>query len=230
MTYATAQRRLPAFLVRWIYHFESLLDHAVAKFAAGLPAGARVLDAGAGEARHALLFSAQRYTPVDLGIGDDTWNYRNLSAIADLTALPFASSSFDAAINVVTLEHIAEPAAALAEIARVLAPGAPLLIVAPHQWEVHQAPHDYFRYTRYGLRYMLENAGFFVDRVHPAGGLFRLLSRRLLAATQMFPYPWRIIALVLFAPPALVLPVFDSLDRTSDFTLGYIAHARRLPI
>lgn len=230
MTYAAAQRRLPAFLVRWVYHFETALDDAVVQFAAALPAGARVLDAGAGEARHAPLFSAQRYTPVDLAVGDDAWNYGNLHAIADLTTLPFAPASFDAAINVVTLEHIAEPAAAIAELARVLKPGAPLLIVAPHQWEVHQAPHDYFRYTRYGLRYLLEHEGFFVDRVHPAGGIFRLLSRRLLAAAQMFSWPWKLVALIVLAPPALLLPMFDSLDRTSDFTLGYVAHARRLPL
>ena len=39
-----------------------------------------------------------------------------------------------------------------------------LLIAAPHEWEVHQAPHDYFRYTRYGLAYLLEQAGFEVVR------------------------------------------------------------------
>ncbi len=59
----------------------------------------------------------------------------------------------------VTLEHLPEPGLALAEIARTLEPGGRLLIAAPHEWEVHQAPHDYFRYTRYGLQYLLERAG-----------------------------------------------------------------------
>ena len=79
---------------------------------------------------------------------------------ADLTALPFRGGAFDAAIHIVTIEHLREPGRALAEIARTLAPGGPLLIAAPHEWEVHQAPHDYFRYTRYGLAYLLEKSGF----------------------------------------------------------------------
>ena len=229
MTYARARRLLPAPLAGWVYHFETELDRAVESFAASLPAGARVLDAGAGEARHAACFPRQRYVAVDLAVGDASWNYRNLDAIASLAALPFASASFDAALNIVTLEPLPEPAAALAELARVLRPGAPLLVVAPHQWEVHQAPHDYYRYTRFGLRYLLEQAGFEIAELRHAGGLFRLLARRLWAAALLFPAPWRWLALPVFAPAALLLPVFDPLDRAGDFTPGYIALARRLP-
>lgn len=227
MTYARARRLLPAVLVGWVYHFEAELDGAVQRFASTLPAGSRVLDAGAGEARHGACFARQRYVAVDLGVGDSGWDYRGLDAVADLAALPFAAASFDAALNIVTLEHLPEPAAALAEIARVLRPGAPLLIVAPHQWEVHQAPHDYYRYTRYGLRYLLDQAGFHVEEIRAVGGLYRLLARRLWAAALLPGAPWRWLALLAVAPAALLLPVFDPLDRESDFTPGYIAVARR---
>lgn len=227
MTYAQARRRLPAFIVRWVYHFESELDAAAARFAASLPAGAMVIDSGAGEARHAALFARQRYIAVDLAVGDTNWDYGKLDVIADLAALPFAPASFDAALNIVTLEHLPEPAAALAEIARVLRPGAPFLVVAPHQWEVHQAPHDYYRYTRYGLRYLLEKAGFEIDQIRAAGGLYRLLARRLWAAALLLGAPWRWLALLAVAPAALALPLLDAADRAADFTPGYIALARR---
>ena len=75
-------------------------------------------------------------------------------------------------IHIVTIEHLREPGRALAEMARTLAPGAPLLMAAPHEWEVHQAPHDYFRYTRYGLAYLLEQAGFEVREMRAGGRLF----------------------------------------------------------
>ena len=52
----------------------------MAGFAASLPAGARVLDAGAGEVRHAPYFTRQRYCGVDLAVGDRTWNYSRLDA------------------------------------------------------------------------------------------------------------------------------------------------------
>jgi SAM-dependent methyltransferase len=227
MTYARARRILPGFLLRWIYHFEAELDRAVETFALTLPAKALVLDAGAGEARHAPCFARQRYLAVDLAVGDSAWNYRNLHVIADLAALPFPDAAFDAALNIVTLEHLPEPAAALAEIGRVLQPAAPLLIVAPHQWEVHQAPHDYYRYTRFGLQYLLEKAHFDVIEIRPVGGLYRFVARRLWAAALLFPAPWQWLALLAVAPAALLLPVFDRLDRDGGFTPGYIALAWR---
>ena len=71
-----------------------------------------MLDAGAGERVHARYFARQRYVAVDLAVGDADWNYGKLDAIADLTALPFPSDCFAACINIVTLEHVREPACA----------------------------------------------------------------------------------------------------------------------
>lgn len=223
MKYATARRLLPDWLRRYAYSFEALIEDSVATLASGLPDGARVLDAGAGEGQYSAGFARQRYTGVDLGIGDSGWNYAGLDAVADLTALPFAAATFDAALNIVTLEHLPEPAAALRELARVLKPGGALLLVAPLEWEVHQAPHDYFRYTRHGLQYLLAAAGFEVREMAAAGGLFRLLSRRLLNASQIAPW-----LLPLFGPLALILPLLDGLDRRRDFTLGYRCIARKV--
>ena len=52
--------------------------------------GARVLDAGAGEVPPRAYFARQRYCGVDLAVGDRTWNYSRLEAVADLARLPFA--------------------------------------------------------------------------------------------------------------------------------------------
>jgi SAM-dependent methyltransferase len=229
--YSALAYRLPRPLRRHILHFEVEIENAVADFARDLPAGARVLDAGAGEGQYASRFARQRYIGVDLAIGDAAWNYGELDAVGDLTALPFRSGAFDAAIHIVTIEHLREPACALAEIARTLAAGGRLLVVAPHEWEVHQAPHDYFRYTRYGLAYLLEKSGFEPDEIRPVGGYFRLLARRLLNGLQFFTGGVRwlcfIPAAILLVPPALILPFFDSLDRDRNFTLGYICTARK---
>lgn len=223
MNYASARRFLPGPLRRYIYSFETFIEDSVSNFALALPAGARVLDAGAGEAQYERLFSGARYVAVDLGIGDPAWDYRRLDAVADLTALPFPGGVFDAAVNIVTLEHLARPGAALQEIGRVLRRGARLLVVAPLEWEVHQAPHDYYRYTRFGLEHLLAEAGFLVEEMTPAGGLFRLIARRLFNAAQMAPW-----LLPLAGPPALALPLLDFLDRRRDFTLGYRCIARKL--
>ncbi len=231
MRYSELAYHLPRPLRRHILHFEVEIEDAVAKFARGLPPGAMVLDAGAGEGQYAHHFARQRYCGVDLAVGDVAWDYSRLDSIADLSALPFRSGAFDAALHIVTIEHLREPGRALQEIARALAPGGSLLIAAPHEWEVHQAPHDYFRYTRYGLQYLLETSGYEVVEMHAAGGYFRLLARRLLNGLQFFTGGlrrlWFIPAAIVAVPPALILPFLDFLDRDRNFTVGYICTARK---
>ena len=231
MSYTGFAYRLPRPLRRHILNFEVEIEDAVAAFAAALPDRARVLDAGAGEGQYRDRFARQRYCGVDLAVGDAAWDYSRLEALADLTSLPFRTAAFDAALHIVTIEHLREPAAALAEIARTLAPGGLFLVAAPHEWEVHQAPHDYFRYTRYGLAHLLEKSGFEIREMRAAGGYFRLLARRLLNGLQFFTggIRWLLFlpAALLLVPPALVLPLLDRLDRDRNFTLGYICTARR---
>jgi len=229
MRYGGLQRLLPPFIRKYVLYFETLIERAVSAFAAGLPHGARVLDAGAGEGKYAGFFKSHRYCGVDLAIGDAKWTYDGLDAFADLLALPFADGSFDACLSIVTLEHVLDPAGVLRETARALKPGGAILLVVPQDWEVHQAPHDYFRFTRYGVRHLLESAGFTDIDIRPGGGYFRLLGHRLLNGLQFFPPVLLLPAALFLVPPALVLPLLDFLDRERNFTLGYICKARKCP-
>jgi SAM-dependent methyltransferase len=219
--------RLPQVLLRYILHFEAEIENAIGRFASGLPVNARVLDAGAGECQYSHFFDDFRYVAVDLGIGDSAWSYARLDAIGDLLHLPFTDNTFDAALNVVTLEHVTDPARVIAELFRCLRPGGRLLLVTPLEWEEHQQPHDYFRYTRYGLEHLTAKAGFVGVDVRPVGGFFRLLSRRLLNSIQFFPGPLALVPAVLLGPLALALPVLDTLDKTRNFTLGHICIAQK---
>jgi SAM-dependent methyltransferase len=219
--------RLPVRLQRHILHFEATIEDRVRAFAAALSRDARVLDAGAGECQYSEHFQHLRYTAVDLGIGDQAWSYARLDAIADLLSLPFPDAVFDAAINIVTLEHVTDPARVIAELHRCLKPGGSLLLVTPLEWEEHQQPHDYFRYTRYGLEHLARRAGFAEIRIEPVGGFFRLLARRLMNSVQFFPGVTALIPAVLFGPVAMLLPFLDTLDSERNFTLGHICIARK---
>jgi len=223
--------RLPRWLRRLILRFEALIEDRVAEFARSLPAGTRVLDAGAGECRYAHEFTHCRYVAVDLAVGDADWDYSRLDTVADLARLPFPDSFFGAATNIVVLEHVREPRAVLAELNRVLVPGGHLLLAAPQEWGVHQAPHDYFRYTRPGLQWLLGEAGFTGVAIEAGGGFFTLLGRRLLDSILYFQGGWRWL---LFLPAAslcgvlgVLLPLLDFLDPTRNTTLGYVCTARK---
>jgi SAM-dependent methyltransferase len=227
VTYDNLRSLLPAPLARYVMHFEASIEDAVSNFAKTSPRGIRVLDAGAGETAHKHYFTAQRYCGLDLGIGDHAWDYSQLDVLGDLETLPFPDATFEAAINIVTLEHVLDPGRVICELGRVLAPGGRFLLVAPLQWEEHQQPHDYLRFTRFALDRMLRQAGFSDISIQPVGGIFRLISRRLLNALQFFPGPLMFVAAIFFAPPALVLPLLDPLDKDRSFTLGYICSARK---
>lgn len=231
MSYTAIAYKLPRPLRRHILYFEVAIQDAVEAFARSLPPNALLLDAGAGEGQYKLRFAKQRYVGVDLAVGDAQWDYTGLDAVADLTALPFPNAVFDAAIHIVTIEHLRDPGAALREIGRTLRGGGAILIAAPHEWEVHQAPHDFFRFTRFGLAHLLESAGFEVGEMSPAGGYFRLLARRLLNGLQFFAggVRWLLFvpAALVLVPPALILPLLDGLDRDRNFTVGYVCLARK---
>ena len=81
-----------------------------------------------------------------------------------LESLPIDSSSLDAATLMLVLHHLASPALALSEAARVLKPGGKLLIVdmAPHEHEEYrqQMGHVWLGFAEEQMRRMLEIAGF----------------------------------------------------------------------
>jgi SAM-dependent methyltransferase len=93
-------------------------------------------------------------------------------------SLPFRGGSFDTAICFQVLEHVPEPLRLLEEARRVLKPGSHLILTAPHIWNVHEQPHDYFRYTQFGLEHLFRKAGFEVVEVRPMAGYFVTAAAR----------------------------------------------------
>ena len=78
---------------------------------------------------------------------------------ADAARLPFPDQSLEYVTCLEVLEHVQDPGAVVAEIARVLRPGGRAWISMPFLYPVHDAPHDYQRYTADGIRRDLARAG-----------------------------------------------------------------------
>ena len=177
-------------------------------------------------------FAHTRYVGVDLAQGDPSWNYSDLDAVANVEELPFPDSSFDRVVAIVVLEHVAEPGRAIGEFRRVLSNQGTVHLVVPHLWEEHQPPHDYFRFTSNGIRYLMERGGFRVIRIEPIGGFFWMLGRRLMAVLAFAQQGWRWILFPVLAPVfGLLLPLccyyLDFLDEDKAFTLGFICEGAR---
>ena len=77
--------------------------------------------------------------------------------IADVMDMaPVEAGTFDVVLCSQVLEHVRDPALALSEIHRVLAPEGRLVLTVPFLSRLHEVPNDYFRFTEYGLRHLLE--------------------------------------------------------------------------
>ena len=222
---------VPRFLLRWLDPFHTTLIRRLAEAAQRVPAGSLVLDAGAGECPHAALFAHTRYVKLDRGIGDKTWDYSRVEVIGDICQLPFAEGVFDAVVNIQVLEHLKEPGIGVAEMARVLKPGGQLILTTVQDWEIHQHPNDFFRFTRYGLQYLFAKAGF-ESQVEALGGLFWQIGFRMMAILSFCQEGWRWLLFILLAPVfGFAIPVIcyflDAVDRRRDYTLGYFCSCRK---
>jgi SAM-dependent methyltransferase len=74
-----------------------------------------------------------------------------VSAVGSGEALPFRDGSVDLVFSTATLEHVCDYRGAIEEMRRVLRPGGRVVLGTHGNWEVHGAPHDYWRWTPHGL-------------------------------------------------------------------------------
>lgn len=86
---------------------------------------------------------------------------------ADAARLPLSDASADTIIILEVVEHLRHPREAMQEIARVLSPRGRLLLSMPFLYPIHDAPHDFQRYTEYGLAREIEAAGLRVESATP---------------------------------------------------------------
>lgn len=107
--------------------------------------------------------------------------------------LPFCDGAFDTVILSDVLEHLSDPAGALCEIHRVMARGGTLLLSVPFLYRIHEAPHDYFRYTEHGLRHLARKAGFCINSIAPLGGMAEVMVDWLAKAMHELHVPSRVV-------------------------------------
>jgi ubiquinone/menaquinone biosynthesis C-methylase UbiE len=215
----------------------------VMKMAKSLPKGTSVLDAGAGECAYKKYFAHCDYKSVDVAIGEPKWNYANLDYVAPLDNLPIENETFDVILCTQVLEHLQKPIASLKELCRVLKSDGYLFLTAPMAHMEHQIPYDYFRYTSYGLKYILSEAGFRETKVEPIGGMFlrwayelpRLFTFFQAASTKkkrrdlrsVLLYPFSLSLFILIRYFQMIFIVIDGFDKNKNDPFGWKVIARK---
>ncbi len=146
----------------------------------------RVLDAGAGDCKYRSYFDHAIYESADF-CQMDSMIYGKITYECDLASIPVEDERFDIVICTQVIEHVRNPLEVIKELYRVLKPGGRLYLTTPLFYAEHHAPYDYYRYTQYGLRYLVEEAGFIVQIVERLEGYFGVLSYQLERAAIELP-------------------------------------------
>ena len=95
-----------------------------------------------------------------------------IDLIGESQNIPVDDNTFNCVLCTAVIEHLRYPQEALNEAYRILKPGGYALYTAPLIWHLHEEPHDYFRYTRYGLEHLFKSAGFTIVELIPLSGFW----------------------------------------------------------
>lgn len=191
-----------------------------------------VLDVGCGTKPYRHLIPATRYVGLDV----DTPEARRrggADVFYDGKVFPFSDGGFDAVLCSQVFEHVFTPQKFLAEIHRVLRPGGRLLLSVPFVWDEHEQPADFGRYSSFGLRAVLIEAGFEIVEARKslpdARALFQLWNAYLYKVTRTRHRVLNALATLVFMAPVNVvgLTLGRLLPRNEDLFLDNIVLARK---
>jgi SAM-dependent methyltransferase len=211
----------------------------------------RMLDVGCGDRPYAKLFRhVARYVGiehpgavmnVEAALKVSFARLRGVvDCFADAHEIPFADASFDSCLCTEVLEHVPDPVRVARELKRILRPGGRALITVPFAGELHQVPYDYQRFTIYGIRRVVEEAGLEVERVRPRGNfplvsgivashaVYRLGARRFLPDGSVSLAWWTMpFVFVGCAMVQLISLLFGAFSKDDGYCVGYVVIARR---
>jgi SAM-dependent methyltransferase len=200
-----------------------------------------ILDAGAGKCPYKSYFSQAHYESMD--IIDKLENPYKHTFICDIKNIPREDNYYDTIINTQVLEHVEFPQKIINEFYRILKYEGKLFLSAPQAWGIHEAPYNFYNFTKYGLESLFRNAGFKIVFINPRGGIFWYLSKILNKLPFEILYQYKnkpLRFLLLLIPTVIIYPItglliplcfyyFDRLDKIKNFTLGYACYCIKEP-
>lgn len=151
---------------------------------------------------------------------------RNPDIVGDVCDMSFPDNNFDSVFLMEVLEHVHDPNKAIREIYRVLKPGGTLVFSVPFIFPIHDRPHDYFRYTKYGLELLLRDYErlYIFERNSFSEAIAVLVSRLIIQES----FRNRIFGTFFMLSGALALsPLLNFFVETDIITTGYVGNASK---
>jgi SAM-dependent methyltransferase len=149
------------------------------KYAARYARG-RIIDIGCGKKPYYRYF--QERTRQYIGLDSPDYSVRttwNMDVICDGQFLPIRNDSADTVVCNQVLEHIPDIDRFFTNIYRVLKVDGILILTVPFFWGLHEEPRDFYRFTKYGLKYLCEVNGLEVIEIKKLGGIWGMVFQRI---------------------------------------------------
>lgn len=188
-----------------------------------------VIDLGCGTSpyKEDILKIASKYIGVDWN--NSLHDQSDVNVVASLTTrLPFKDCSANTVTSFQVMEHLPEPQYFLSECYRILMPKGHLFITVPFMWHVHEAPYDYYRYTRYGLEYLLKKNGFVNIEIRETTGFWQMWILKFNYHTNQFAWgPLKYIWILIWWVGQTISPILDKYDQHPNETASYVVLAKK---
>ncbi len=143
----------------------------------------KLLDAGCGQMPYKEYILTTSKVTEYIGLDIDTALNYSSSVKPNYTwdgiTMPFDNNHFDCCIATEVLEHCPEPEVFLKEVHRVIKPNGIFFFTVPFLWNLHEVPHDEYRYTPFSLERHLKNSGFKGIEIKATGGWHAAMAQML---------------------------------------------------
>ena len=220
---------------KWsVWRFNWLANHKIIRALEQVrgQASGTLLDVGCGTKAFApVLTNGSRLTRyVGIDLPDSRFIGRSRERGPDVhgrgEALPFRDASFDTVLGLSMLTYFPEPAVLLNEARRVLKPGGVLIMEFTQMAPLHDEPHDYLRFTRFGAEWLLSRAGFEPVQTVAVGGLWARVGLSTIAALNRINRgPTRLLTEIPVRLLYVVLQLFfELMDRVFYSPREVLAH------
>jgi len=155
----------------------SLSRHLAAQLRRAVQPGKTWVDVGCGLRPYEAFFADARYIGIDVRTSGRQADQKKPDLYYDGTTIPMDDESVDGILSTQVLEHVFEPARLMTEFRRVLKPDGALVLSLPFFYPLHEQPYDFYRFTEFAVRRLLDTTGFQVKELLKSSGTFETVAQ-----------------------------------------------------
>jgi SAM-dependent methyltransferase len=203
------------------------LEPLMAKYLHG-----KLADIGCGEKPYRDMVSPYVSEHVGIDHAATTHDRSDIDVYGTAYSIPLPDETFDSVLCTYVLEHVEEPSLAIAEAHRILKKGGTAIYTVPLFWHIHEEPRDFYRFTRYGLKYLFEKNGFEILELKAVSGFLVTFGQEMAYFLGEYRGKSKFNPLYWLIPPALLLIqaaayLLRNIEKAEAFTIEYIAVVKR---